>query len=130
MTGLIVFAHGSRVESANESVRELTHQVRQTDEYLVSCAFLELGQPDLSQAVGELAQHGVTRIIVVPYFLTLGIHLRRDLPRMVDELRTAHPAIDFEVTEPLDGHPGLLAAVLDRAKEAFHGGGRSESQIG
>jgi sirohydrochlorin ferrochelatase len=42
-------------------------------------AFLE-AQSSLDEAVARLADRGVTHILVVPYFLTLGIHLQRDLP--------------------------------------------------
>ena len=39
------------------------------------------------EAVANLADRGVRQILVVPYFLTLGIHLQRDLPGMVDRSR-------------------------------------------
>ena len=76
MTGYIVFAHGSSVESANEAVRTVTGQLRERAGYeAVETAFLEGGRPDLAGAVKELSVRGVERIIVIPYFLTLGRHL-------------------------------------------------------
>ena len=119
MTGLILFAHGSSVESANAAVRAVTASLDVGGYDLIETAFLELGAPDLPHAVDSLAERGATRIVVVPYFLTLGIHLQRDLPRIVDEIRQAHPRIHIEVTEPLDGHPALLQVVLDRARTAL-----------
>jgi sirohydrochlorin ferrochelatase len=65
-----------------------------------------------------MTQRGATRLIVVPYFLTPGAHLQRDLPRLVAEARSAHPHLRIEVTAPLDGHPLLRDIVLDRAREA------------
>lgn len=128
MTALIVFAHGSSVESANESVRALARRVRETAGYfLTEPAFLELGSPDLPQAVGQAVSSGATRIVVVPYFLTLGMHLTRDLPRIIDRLRHIYEGVPIEVTEPLDGHPALAAIVLDRARKAIDGGRCSES---
>jgi len=58
---------------------------------------------------------------VIPYFLTLGMHLQRDLPRLVEEIRAAHPGLEIQVTPPLDGHPALIDALLGRAREATEG---------
>lgn len=122
MTGLIIFAHGSSVESANSAVRAVSAALPGAGGYdLMETAFLELAAPDLPAAVDSLIERGATRIVVVPYFLTLGIHLQRDLPRIVDDIRRAHPGIYIDVTEPLDGHPALLEAVLDRARSALTG---------
>jgi sirohydrochlorin ferrochelatase len=117
MTGYIVFAHGSSVESANEAVRSVAYKMAQAGGYAqVIAAFLEGGRPDLSSAVGELALRGVSHIVVIPYFLTLGLHLQRDLPRLIGETRTEHPGLEIDVTPPLDGHPAMVEALLDRAR--------------
>src|SRR5450755_1179479 len=111
MTGFIVFAHGSRIESANQAVREVAARMAASGRHVVEPAFLELGQPDLAGAAQRLAAEGVSRVIVIPYFLTLGTHLQRDLPRLVREAAVSLGGdIAMEVTSPLDGHPALLAA--------------------
>lgn len=115
-TGYIVFAHGSSVASANNAVRAVTDQfAARSGHALVQAAFLEGGEPDLAGAVDALAARGATDMVVIPYFLTLGTHLQRDLPKLVDEARAAHPGVRIEVTPPLDGHPALLEALADRA---------------
>ena len=117
MTGYIVFAHGSSVESANEAVRAVTRQLRERAGYeAVETAFLEGGSPDLAGAVEKLSARGVGKIVVIPYFLTLGLHLQRDLPRLISEIERAHPGLSIEVTPPLDGHPAMIDALLDRAQ--------------
>jgi sirohydrochlorin ferrochelatase len=68
--------------------------------------------------VAALVAQGARRIVVIPYFLTLGIHLRRDLPRIVEELESIHPGVEILVTDPLDGHPALLEIVMARAGAA------------
>lgn len=118
--GLIVFAHGSRIEGANEGVRAVARDLARAGPFAhVEAAFLELGQPDLAAAVAGLAAHGIRRVIVIPYFLTLGIHLERDLPQIVAGLAAAHPGLEIRVTPPLQGHPGLVRLLLDRAREAL-----------
>jgi sirohydrochlorin ferrochelatase len=116
--GIIVFGHGSRIESANESVRQAARDLAYAGGFdHVEPAFLELGQPDLEGAVARLTDKGIREIRVIPYFLTLGTHLERDLPRLVEAISSKNKVLSIKITLPLDGHPGLIAALLDRAKD-------------
>jgi sirohydrochlorin ferrochelatase len=117
MTGYVVFAHGSSVESANEAVRRVAAQFKEHGRHeAVEAAFLEGGRPDLRGAVEALSARGVKSVVVIPYFLTLGLHLQRDLPRLISEIESAHPGLSIGVTPPLDGHPAMIEALLDRAQ--------------
>jgi len=120
MTGFIVFAHGSRVESANQAVRDVAAQMAASGRHVVEAAFLELGTPDLTVATGLLIARGAQRIVVIPYFLTLGTHMQRDLPRLARDASHGHGDIEMQITSPLDGHPALVQALLDRASEALN----------
>jgi sirohydrochlorin ferrochelatase len=118
--GIVVFAHGSRVEAANEAVRQVAAELSRAGGYAhVEAAFLELGEPSLAGAVVRLAGRGVTGVVIIPYFLTLGTHMERDLPVLVREIAEAHPELRLQVTAPLDGHPALTRILLDRAGEAL-----------
>jgi sirohydrochlorin cobaltochelatase len=66
-----------------------------------------------------LALQGARRIVIMPYFLTMGIHLKEDLPRILDSIAQRHPGIELHCTAPLDGHPGLIDAITDRALPFF-----------
>ncbi len=117
MTGYVVFAHGSSIESANEAVRAVTAQLKERGGLeAVQAAFLEGGRPDLHAAVEALSARGADSVVVIPYFLTLGLHLQRDLPRLIGEIESLHPGLRIEVTAPLDGHPAMVDALLDRAQ--------------
>ena len=116
-TGIIVFAHGSRIEPANDAVRKAAAELARTGEYAnVEAAFLELGRPDIEEAADMLAARGVRRLVIVPYFLTPGMHLERDLPALVDRISKKHRNIQVLVTESLDGHPGLVQILADRVR--------------
>jgi len=118
--GIILFAHGSRVEAANDAVRTAAAELARQGAFAhVEAAFLELGQPDLAGAVSRLADCGVQRIIVVPYFLTLGTHMERDLPKLLQSISKSHNNIDIYATPPLDGHPALIKILLDRIANAL-----------
>jgi len=121
MTGIVVFAHGSSVESANEAVREVVRSMTDRGGFpLVETAFLDGGEPRLEGGVERLLERGATKIVVVPYFLTLGLHLKRDLPELIERVRETHPRLaDVVVTEPLDGHPALAQILVERAQAAL-----------
>jgi sirohydrochlorin ferrochelatase len=119
-TGIVVFAHGSSVESANEAVRLTARRIEESGEFPhVATSFLDGGKPDLPAAVEQLLAAGADRILVVPYFLTVGLHLKRDLPDLVQQIQTQHPGLAIQVTPPLDGHPQLGEILLARAKEGL-----------
>jgi len=120
MTALIVFAHGSSVEPANDAVRQVSAELARQGGYaLVRTAFLGGGKPELEEAVDAVVAAGAGRVVVLPYFLTLGLHLQRDLPKLVAAERDRHPGVSIEVTPPLDGHAGLVGILLDRARTAL-----------
>jgi sirohydrochlorin ferrochelatase len=119
MAAFVVFAHGSRVEAANEAVREISAKFAAAGDHMVETAYLELGKPDLPGAVDALIARGAGRIVVIPYFLTLGRHVAQDLPGIVEKILRRHPGIDIEITAPLDGHAALLDILLDRARGAL-----------
>jgi len=122
-TAIVIFAHGSSIESANESVRRIAESVQREGGFdLVEAAFLGGGSPDLDTAVATLVEKGATRVIVVPYFLTLGLHLQRDLPRIISGLARNHPGVTIRTTPPLDGHPALSTILQERARQALEAG--------
>lgn len=118
-TGIVLFAHGSRVAEANDGVRTLADKVRGSGVFaFAGAAFLESATPDLAHAVADAVAAGIERVIVAPYFLTSGTHLRRDLPALIKRARVSHPGVAFDMAEPLEGHPLLLAVILDRIRTA------------
>ena len=118
MTAYILFGHGSTVESANEAVRRVAREAASRAGWSeFETAFLGMGKPDLPTAADAMVERGVRHIVVIPYFLTFGTHLERDLPALVATIREKHPGLTIDCTAPLDGHPAMVQVVLDRAGE-------------
>jgi sirohydrochlorin ferrochelatase len=117
--GLVIFAHGSSIASANAAVDAVGQATAQAGGFLVQVGFLEPVKPTLDEAVASLVDRGASRILVLPYFLTLGLHLQRDLPKIVERAARAHPGVEIRVTPPLDGHAALIQILLDRAREGL-----------
>ena len=119
-TGILLFGHGSSVEDANQGVRDLALQIQNAGPYqYVRAAFLEMAQPDLHAAVAQASEAGMRRVIIIPFFLTMGIHLRRDLPNLVTPLQRKYPQLEIQVGQSLEGHPLMPSIILGRVREAI-----------
>ena len=44
-------------------------------------------------------------------FLAQGGHLKEDLPKLLDELRLAHPQVTFELTGPIGEAEAVIQAM-------------------
>ena len=116
--GILLFAHGSPVDDANRGVHDLAAKIQAEGPFgYVRAAFLDSSQPDLAAAVGQAAAAGIERVIVIPYFLTVGLHLRRDLPRLIAAAQEMHPKLEIVVGQSLEGHPQMPTLILDRVWE-------------
>jgi sirohydrochlorin ferrochelatase len=119
---IILFAHGSAVEEANQGVRDLASRIQAEGAYAyVRASFLGPGRPELGSAIAEAVGAGFQQIVVIPYFLTLGTHLRRDLPRLVEAGKQQFPALEIQVGRSLEDHPEMASLVLSRIREITEG---------
>jgi sirohydrochlorin cobaltochelatase len=109
MTGIVIFAHGSRDERWRTPVEAVAQRVVALDPSArVACAYLELVEPDLRTAAAGLIAGGAAFIRVVPLFLGMGKHLREDLPQLLDELRAAHPGVVFSLAHAVGEEPEVI----------------------
>src|SRR3989304_140623 len=102
-TSIIIFAHGSKVAEANETIARLAREVSRNSGCPALAAYLEVAQPGLSAAVADSIRAGARRVVIVPCFLVFGVHVREDLPRLVEKLESAHPGGAFRVWQPPAG---------------------------
>ena len=87
---------------------------------LLAVGYNEFCRPSIAEAVESLMRRGAGRILVIPTMLTPGgVHSEVDIPRALDELRRAHPAVSIEYVWPfnLGEIAGLLASHVRRSTE-------------
>ena len=90
--GLILFAHGARDPRWAEPFERLLRRVRSLQpEVECRLAYLEIMKPDLDEAAGELIALGCDEVRIAPVFLGEGGHVRRDLPTLIENLRSKYP---------------------------------------
>jgi sirohydrochlorin ferrochelatase len=118
-TALLLIAHGSRRAEANADLQHVAREMRATGEFaVVESAYLELAQPNIETGAAACAAHGVERVVLLPYFLSAGVHVQQDLTAMRTRLAERFPDVEFCLAQPLGRHPRLVDIVKDRAAEA------------
>jgi sirohydrochlorin ferrochelatase len=118
-TALLLIAHGSREENANADLDHAVRQLRSQTRYrVVEASFLELAEPSIEQGAQTCLELGAQRVILIPYFLSAGVHVTRDLTEARRKLVRLYPHAEFRLAEPLGRHPLLLQVLLERAREA------------
>jgi sirohydrochlorin cobaltochelatase len=107
----VLLAHGSRDPAWVAPFERIAARVRaiRPDGADVALAYLEHAQPDLAGALDGVVARGARRVRVVPLFLGVGGHVRKDVPALVEAARARHPGIEVVVTASL----GEADAVLD-----------------
>lgn len=111
-TGVILFAHGARDPRWAEPFARLAAQVATTrPDQPVALAYLELMSPNLIGAAEALVGQGCGGLRVVPVFFGQGGHVRRDLPRLVEDVRARFPGVAVDLLPAVGEHPDVLAAI-------------------
>jgi sirohydrochlorin ferrochelatase len=121
---LLLIAHGSRHDEANADLHYLADELRRSGEFVaVVASFLELAEPTIDDGGVSCAAGGAKRVVLLPYFLSAGVHVRRDLTVARDRLAARFPNVEFRLAEPLGRHPLLTRIVGERVREALEGRG-------
>src|SRR5206468_10013 len=84
---------------------------------IVEACFLELATPDIAAGGARCVARGARRVLMVPYFLSAGVHLLRDLTAARDRLRAQHPRVEFRLGPALGPHPLLDELVAARIRQ-------------
>lgn len=118
MKALLIVAHGSRRSESNDEVRELTAQLRARAgrEYGdVRCAFLELAEPSIPDGIAQCVAQGAVEVVVLPYFLSAGRHVAKDIPALVAQAQAQLPHANVRIAPYLGLSTALIDALLRMA---------------
>ncbi len=114
-TGLIIICHGSPLPAANEGFAALVGRVAaRLGVGNVLHAFFALLRPNIQDQVAELASRGVTRIMLMPYFLFQGQHVGVDIPNILAECREWFPHVTLDLLPTLENDPAVEEVVVQR----------------
>ena len=118
-SALLLVAHGSRNANANEDLHYVAEELAKKGRYVtVEAAFLEIAKPTIEEGAEKCVRKGAESVVMVPYFLSAGIHARQDLQDFQKLLTANYPEVSFILGEPFGRHPLLLKIVEERATQA------------
>ena len=127
--GVMVIGHGSRDSvSSNKDIMEMNaDRLRRRGFKNVAYTFNEFCEPTIADAVGSLAAAGVDRIIAVPLFVAMGLHLGEEVPEQIGipaysqggEITAGGRKIEVRYTRPVEDDVRLLETMVAGAKNFY-----------
>lgn len=120
MEAILLLGHGSRAVGASEPMERLGEMLqRRHPDRAVRVCHMELAEPTLEETLERCALDGIRNVAVLPYFLHLGMHLREDIPAILETVRRRHPSLRVRLCPPLGFHEALLGILEQRLPETL-----------
>lgn len=119
--GIVILGHGSKRKVANKQIAEVINQIKPR---LISTkivpAYLQFCRPTLKESVRLLVKRDCKTIIVVPFFLFMGNHVKRDIPKAIKNETIKYPELEFIYAESLGKDTRIAEIVLGRIKKVMN----------
>lgn len=113
MSAVVILGHGSRAPGASEAMVRVADALRARHGGRVEVAHMELADPSLEQVVEGMHADGIRQLVLVPYFLHHGVHLREDIPGIVEALLARLEGLEISMAPHL-GFDDALVEVVER----------------
>ncbi|MDL1872919.1 cobalamin biosynthesis protein CbiX [Deltaproteobacteria bacterium PRO3] len=114
---VVLIAHGSRLEAANEEVRRLAARLAERLGQTVIPAFLELASPSIPEGIDQALSGNPSEIKVLPYFLTQGRHVQEDIPRLLADKARAYPETPIRLLPYLGAEEAIIDCLAETARK-------------
>lgn len=116
---VLLIAHGSRRAEANDDLVKLAELIATRGPYgFVEVSYLEIAKPTILEGGRTCVARGAAQILMLPYFLSAGVHVVNDLEESRRQLATEFPGIEFRLCPHLGLHPLMAEIVLARLNDA------------
>lgn len=113
---VLLIGHGSKDPDAKTSLQYVVDGL--TDSYRnVTHCWLEIEEPNIKQGIEVCAKNKPNVLIIVPYFLHRGAHVKRDIYEDLNPAMKESGIGDIFITEHLGTDDKLIDLVIERAKE-------------
>ncbi len=114
-TNLIILGHGSKSKDAIADFNFIVNTVQQKGIYkTTSGAHMEIASPSLEDVVKELYEAGERNFVVFPYFLFNGMHIKHDIPEILENLKKEYADITFDFTAPIGQDPLMADLIVSK----------------
>ena len=100
-------------------MEQLAHQLRRDKRFpMVLCAYLEITPPSILDAIDQCVRQGADEILILPYFLLMGNHVKFDIPRIVSSAKRKYRFMaKIKLCPYLGYHEKITAVVKQRLEE-------------
>ena len=118
-TAVVIVGHGSKMKGFQRAMEKVARQLSRRRAFdFVSCAYLEITPPSIERAVDSLARRGATTILVLPYFLLMGVHIQEDIPEIIRSIRGKYRGkVKIILCPYLGYHEKIVSVVSQRLSE-------------
>jgi len=121
---IIVIGHGSRLPYNKETIIFQTNELKKMGYGDVRYAFNEFDEPRVEDVFEEMVSQGADEIIVLPLFISLGAHLKNDIPgkiRLKDGMTEdtfVHDgrSVSVKYAAPVGNDPRLTDIIANRIR--------------
>ena len=115
---LLLVAHGSRRKESNTEIESLSEKIstlepKEFDK--VMPAFLEFASPSIPEAIKECTELGATKVTILPYFLSAGVHITRDIPNEITKASEGSPGLEIKVANYFGSRDEIAQILLKTA---------------
>ena len=120
MNILLLVAHGSRREESNLEVASLSKKMAKFSSNpfdKVMPAFLEFASPSIPEAIGKCNKMGANSITVLPYFLSAGVHINRDIPSEVENASQHFPNLNITIANYFGSREEIAELLMKTAQD-------------
>jgi sirohydrochlorin cobaltochelatase len=118
---VVLFAPGSEEPRLRKPFEELAEMIRnELGKDRARLAYVNSASPTLADVAHEAANDGVTRLRILPLFLSPGGPIERDIPEQVSVVRAQVPGITVELLPSVGEHPRMRTLIHAIAREAAH----------
>ncbi len=120
--GLFILAHGSRSPEAGKQLENVVKNIEDKGVgafQFIEYGAMELSKPSFPEGIEKLVNKGVKEIVIVPLFLFFGNHIKKDIPKILEDIKKQHPEVKFTLTNPIGDDSRIVDIVIEKGSSAL-----------
>lgn len=116
---IILMGHGSRVPGAGRDMEKMAQLLKSENGYkIVETCFMSRLGPHFPKTLEKCVKAGAASVVLIPYFLNLGLHMKLDIPTMMKKEAEKYPDVKIVFGKNLGFDNLLFDLVKKRVEES------------